>query len=310
MQDQLNSNRLLGTHLYPYVYFANDIPRPLDERTATEVISTVAAPVLPVHITRNGGLFAPYPVFDITNDPGLASRAVSSRNDAIVAINNVICELSLLGVVSEPAAWAHMGIGYGVANRARVYLASGGREFYEHRTLAPIQHYKVPPQPSLPLYKSQDPSILSELQLLRRVSVLSQIGQHLPLFVGSAYSFYSEGEYAQAITNAWVACELMLYKLWKTRADQLDDPARKKRLLDTRSYSAAIQTEVLYTAAAIPNDIYLALNVARKRRNDLVHSGEVSFQGAADTMKALKQFLEYEIGLTVADPIPNISLVL
>src|SRR6266545_5809029 len=68
----------------------------------------------------------------------------------------------------------------------------------------------------------------------------------------------------------------------------LSDSARRRRLEDTRTYSAGVQAEVLLTAGLMHDDTYSKVQSARKTRNDFAHRGVASADGAAHGMEAMR----------------------
>jgi hypothetical protein len=101
----------------------------------------------------------------------------------------------------------------------------------------------------------------------------------------------------------------MLDHLWRDYAFSLDDDKRRKRLLeDTRTYTAAVRTEVLHTAGRVDPAIYNALNTARQRRNALAHRAKIDLQAAEDGLNAMKLMIEFLCETSVEPPLATIGI--
>ena len=88
-----------------------------------------------------------------------------------------------------------------------------------------------------------------------------------------------EHRYGEALILAWGVCEMMIYKLWKTKLQTEGQGANTKRmnkkriekLTVGRDYTASIVIEILELFKFIDNLLYILLGIARKARNDWVH---------------------------------------
>jgi hypothetical protein len=134
--------RVIDTYLYPYRLF---MPVDFADRYASiEVIGRVPAGDQEVMVTRNGGLFVQPPIDLPDSSPHIEyfeeqgrifSRKVAFEAKAAISFNPLICELALLGFVSEPASTVHISLGKLVDDHALIGSGSGGREMYLERTI-------------------------------------------------------------------------------------------------------------------------------------------------------------------------------
>jgi hypothetical protein len=308
--------RVIGTYLYPYRLF-----RPIDYEdpyASTEVIGRVPAGAHEVMVTRNGGLFVQPPddlpdgsliTEDSEEDRKTYWRKVAIEDEAALSFNLLICELALLGFVSEPATTVHISVGKLVEHHALITSGTGGREMYLERTM----------QPSLELFSGQWPATtihmghipagtFERVRLLERANKLAEVAELLPTLVAGAYSMFSRRQLGEALLDGWGACEQMLDYLWREYVSSLSDDKRRERLRDTRTYSAAVRTETLFTAGLINSTVYDALNTARKHRNDIAHRAKITFQGAQEGMDAMKLMIEFVCKTNIEPPMSNTSI--
>ena len=87
------------------------------------------------------------------------------------------------------------------------------------------------------------------------------------------------------------------------------ETGRQSRLSDTRTYTAAVRTELLYTAGEIDSDTYEALNRARKHRNDFVHGAKIALSATQDCMTTMRLMLERACGMPVEAPITSMGVI-
>lgn len=278
--------RVIGTYLYPPRSFM-----PIDFEDpygSTEVIGRVPASAHEVLVTRNGGLFVKPPV-DLPNN-----RKVATENEATFSFNLLICELALLGFVSEPASTVHISVGKLVDDHALITSSGGGREMYLERTTQPASELLKGQWPGTVLI-SQDlipEGTFERLRLLERAKKLAEVAELLPTLVAGAYWMCSRRQLGEALLDSWGACEQVLDYLWRKYVSSLSDDRRRERLKDTRTYTAAVRTETLFSVGLIDSTVYDALNAARKQRNDIAHRAKITLQGAQDGAEAMKLMIE------------------
>lgn len=313
--DSLNE-RVIGTYLYP-----NRLFMPIDftdSYASTEVIGCVAAGAHEVMVTRNGGLFV-QPPHNLPDSSIIAEddeerhrtylRKVATEDEAASSFNLVICELALLGFVSEPASAVHISVGKLVDDHALITSGTGGREMYFERTI----------QPSIELIRGRWPAtamgitLISEgtferVRLLERANKLAEAAELLPTLVAGCYWMFSRRQLGEALLDSWGASEQILDYLWRDYLSSLSDDRRRERLRDTRTYTAAVRTETLFTAGLIDSTVYDALNTARKQRNDMAHRAKITLQGAQDGTDAMKLMIELLCKTNIEPPQTSTSI--
>lgn len=321
---------VVGCYLWPLRYFVDapsfrgldadpakcDVVRQVDPEGATQILREATVDSLQVHITRMGGLFVKPPV---SLSPTLTKIAEPSGSLAIHshckthgkieekqlfvesatrAFNQIICELTLLGVVSDLASPVHVCEGKLLSGHAFVTLESGGRETYVERSSGPIralyggwEHWTEHPD-----------SILSNAIALNRTKVLSNLSPTLPALVAGAYSAFSRRLLPEALIDAWIVIEQLLDHLWQRHLDEISDAQRGARLKDNRTYSASVRAEVLLTAKVLSESLYENVQKARKYRNQLAHRADVSYLATCEVMMALRAMLSSVITESIAEP--------
>jgi len=300
---------VIGTYLYPYVIFSGF--KPEDPYTATEIISEISISDERIFITRNGGLFSrpPEELVGIINDPDSSmnhfNKKLQYKDNFTDLSNRIICELCLLGIISEPITPVHVSSGSLVENHAVIMAGSGGREQYLHRTLRPFMHLF---QPAWYLYRVIDSEILNKVQKLEYTKGLIEISENLPLFISSAYSHFSTQQIGESLINSWIVVEQIIDKLWEEFSENFDESGRTGRLKDTRIYTSSVRIEILYLIGAINSREYEIFQLARHHRNQLAHRASVTLDWAKESMTAMKYAIEHLISDTVAEPYTDRSV--
>jgi hypothetical protein len=103
--------------------------------------------------------------------------------------------------------------------------------------------------------------------------------QLVDLFLKASKS-YQDHNHSLAVIMNWAITEKLIQELWRNyQADnqQRDGKPfitgeRRKRLLDGRSFTASVITEILSFAGYIDYDLYSDISKVRKIRNDWMHS--------------------------------------
>jgi hypothetical protein len=295
---------VIGTYLYPYRLFSN--PDWEDPYSATEIVAGAKVASRQVLITRNGGLFLhppehfSDPLADTDNVPAYediqAKRAF--EEEAAIIFNRLICEFTLKGIVSEPAAPVHIARGELIDGHALIRSCGGGREIYFERTIGPLRELL---HGDWRTHRVHGLKVLEQVLSQECTLQLVQVSDHLPALIAGAYSLFSRGQLSEALIDSWIVIEQILDDLWTTYlAGMAKD--RKRRLSDTRTYTAAVRTEVLHTTGAISDPLYESLNTARKHRNDLAHRAEINLGMAVEVIGAMKEMIEFLTGISVASP--------
>lgn len=123
-------DRVIGTYLYPLRLFGFGLP---DPRTFPEVIRTFDIGELQILVTRMSGLFVrpPGELPDIyrgaRGDPTDSElhEKMHFEEKAALTFNTLICELALLGLISEPASPLHIEHAKLIDGHALIYRWNG-----------------------------------------------------------------------------------------------------------------------------------------------------------------------------------------
>jgi len=304
-QDRTPGTRVIGTYVYPPSLFGEGLPQ--DGYECTEVLRRIRIDACDVVITRMGGLFVQPP--GELSDPysaGCDSDALMSDLQVKMAFeeatagvfNLLICELALLGVVSEPASPVHINYGRLIDNHALVVVGSGAREMYLERSIGPslalLSNHWIG-------WPTHGGSLVDEAARLPRTRILAAVSATIPSLVAGAYYHYSRRQPAEALMDAWIVTEQILDSMWTGYTDAAKDGKRKERLLDSRTYSASVRIEVLHTAGVIERDVYERLHEAREARNRLAHRSLIDVNAASQGMCAMRCLVQLLCGTAVAE---------
>jgi len=302
--DRTQGERVIGTYLYPLGLFGE--PDWKESYSCTEVVRHVAIDPCEVLVTRMGGLFV-QPPQELADPYGARydSEAPMSDLEAKMAFeettaevfNLLICELALLGVVSEPASPVHINYGRLIDNHALVVAGSGAREMYLDRSIGPSLALLANHWIGWPIHGE---SLLDEVAGLARTRILAAMSATLPSLVPGAYYHYSRRQPAEALMDAWIVTEQILDSMWTEYTDAVKDGKRKQRLADSQTYSASVRIEVLHTAGVIDRDMYEDLHEARDARNRLAHRALIDLNAASQGMCAMRCLIELVCGTSVA----------
>lgn len=309
-QDRSHGERVIGTYLFPYRLLTE--PNPNDAYSATEVVATSKVAGQDILMTRNGGLFVrpPAELSDpYTNRDHAATsdfeEKVAFEETAALWFNAVICEFALLGIVSEPATPVHISRGVLIDQHALVTGAGGGRETYRERSIGPALELHSGSWLTHPVVSAPTVARASQQQISAQLGAASE---SLPGLVAGAYSAYSQRQLAEAVVDSWIVVEQLLDWYWTKHRVALSDKARKERLADTRTYSAAVRIEVLQTAKVLPEPLCQELQSARRHRNDLAHRASVTGGGADVCLAAMRHTIELFSGAQVEPPLSNVGV--
>jgi hypothetical protein len=296
--------RVIGTYLYPLRLFGFGLP---DPRTFPEVIRTFDIGELQLLVTRMSGLFVrpPGELPDVYRggrmDPTESDLHGKIRFEerAALTFNTLICELALLGLISEPASPLHIEHAKLIDGHALITAGTGGREMYNDRTSGPA--LALITQGGGFTWARTNEAILDNASACERALRLARVSESLVTLIPAAYSLYSQRQLAEALIDSWIVCEQLLDSTWRSHVDSFDS-ARRKRLDDQRTFSPAVRIELLQTAGAIPDELAAKLHRARRSRNEIAHRASISLDGAAHALDGMKAFLEFVLGSSIAAP--------
>lgn len=290
---------VIGTYLFPYRRLSD--PDPDDPDSANKVVRRVALESHEILLTCNGGLFVRVP----DKEPAISGKdEVEAQTEfaetAVRLFNRIICELALMGFISEPATLAQLGEARLHDDRIRMKAVRGGREFYTERTLGPGQLLRENWERFGLAHKLVPPEVLEIVVGHAATEALAQISETLPALVAGAYFMFSRQQIAEAVVDSWTVNEQILDAIWQDYVKGLREKARRKRLKDTRVYTSAVRIEVLQTVGSLPDGLAQELQVARKVRNDLAHRARLTRDDASTAVTAMKHMVEKFLGRPIA----------
>jgi hypothetical protein len=306
----LSGERVFGTHLYPVTHFAEDMERLPDPDTLTRVIRTIptAGPhQTEVMLTRMSGLFVRVPGeyagggIEIPIDPEQIRRRAEMTEQAADAMNQVICELALSGITSDPASPIEIGMGFFANGRAGI--ASGGSQQNE-RVMDPVMRVMTQAPPFwFGISNSVPEEKLAGIEELDATRKLLTVSDALPAFIAAAYALFQRRLLAEALVDGWIVIEQVVNWLWREQyRPKAHDAAHRARLDDYRSFTANTKLETLLAAGAIQPELYDALQEARRRRNATAHGARVDLASAQTVVDAMRKTIEFVCGRAVAPP--------
>jgi len=284
---------VIGIYLYPYSLFGT--PDWADDCAGAEIVAELSVMGKTVPFTCNGGLFlrpptglAAHPVSAPGWFEGLAAR-IEFQEGAAHVFNRIICEFALHGVVSEPATPVHISPGRLIGKHALVRSCGGGREVYTKRALDPGTHLI---QGTWRTYAHRGIEVVETVARQECVARLAEASEHLPALVAGAYSLFSQRQLAEAIVDSGIVIEQLIDFMWADYVSRIADKARRERLNDTRTYTAAVRTEVFHSTGRIEENLYRQLNSARKHRNEVAHRARATLAMADETTSAMRALVE------------------
>jgi hypothetical protein len=266
--DERSWTPLKGTYLNPLRSFGH---RSNDPNAFLEVVTVIKVKGTDMAITRGSGLFV--------RDRGQYSTPES--RDALAALFNlVLCELAFHNVASQPVTDVDIQDGRLIGRYASII---GGFDWFTERTYGP--HTLLLSRPGgdhwAPnfywheyYWAQNDGSVRTVLDAFGSPEnglALESLSPTLPTLLVAAVYHAFRHHLGEAIVTAWIVCEQILSHLWDRHVTNIEDPARRKRLEDSRTYSASVQAEVLLTKGELDNETYRLVQSARKLRNDLAH---------------------------------------
>lgn len=314
--DPKNGERIIGTYLSPLTLFTSEATQSpaTDLNKATEVIKTININQHEIMITRTGGLFTKPPenLSDRHKDPTLDQNFKAKMQfvgEFVKSLNLLICELSLssdlgiVGAISRTVTHADIGRGQLIGNLGLLTNTTlsncFGRERVDSYIYWLLQSVNTGNWFS---WTKRQEGVLEKIEFLECTSTLNKISETIPPLIIGAYTSLSSQQFSEATIDSWMVIEQIIDFLWKEYTDSLADSKRKTRLNDTRTYSASVRLEVLLTTGIIPQDLSDNLHKVRAIRNDLVHRAKTDFTAAIESIKALKQTIEFICKKEVAEP--------
>lgn len=280
-----------GAYLYPLRFFGPE--RSNEPNDYLQVARVVSVHGRNIAITRGGGLFVR------TREEERTEAAVDT---VFTVLNCLLCEFALEGLVSAPITDTDVQDGKLIGRHASI---TGGWGDYGDRTWGPYalltsgvrdmaEGYAVSRNPWWAVnfyWTPYDPAVLQRIDGAHRSERLMEVSDTLPLLVVAAVFHSSRHNIPETVISAWIVCEELLANLWKKHLSSVTRADRRRRLEDSRTYTASVQAEVLLTAGLIDEEIYATVQDARRIRNNLAHGSAVNQNGAAVAMRGLKLML-------------------
>jgi len=299
----------------------NDFASPVTRATATPVIGCYLSPrvllttpdlndpISPLRIgwriwvngvevlvTVGSGLFVEPPMELLTDDPVVGfEEKLEFEERTARALNMVVCELTLHGAVSEPAAPAFISRGTMIDGHVAILGGGGGRESYLDRHIDWLHDLQAMRWLARPL---RGVDVLDHAAHLPDASKIAELSPHGPALVAGAYSNFSRMQHAEAMADAWIVIERYLEYLW---SGYIATPKNRPR----KAATAAVKLDVLTRNNLIDANLFKHLDVARVHRNNLVHGADVKREASVAVLEALHEMLKVRCGRDVAAPLEN-----
>lgn len=300
-----DGDRVIGATLTPMRLYGTR-PSAFDANMAIEIVREVDVLGETVYVTRVGSLFVRPPAhFSDPFAPGAAARIPAADQvdkDAFQAhaaqlFNVFACDLAIsAGEFSAPL---------GPADITHGLLSDHHAAVNEPRSLeldqtGPYDLLRLGEWPSLDWRPER---VLDEAIPPVRGAKLAALSGTLPQLVLGSYESFRVHQHAEALLDAWIVTEQLLDHQWTTYLDKLGDADRARRLKgDSRTYSAAVRTEMLLTAGVMNRPLYDAVDRARGHRNQLAHRAKVTASAANEGVEAMALFLVEYFGAGVSYP--------
>lgn len=251
---------------------------------------------------------ATLPLVGTTGIPALISydgaitipRNVDHPSDkkAVECINRIFCAILLGGVHTEVVDASELLCGI-LENEKNIFVFN------------PTAHSR---------FRHKDASLSERIQLmhprtvrvsdlrkayLHGLSVIDAIKNFSPFFLLHGYSAMVYQNRSDALSSLWVAVEQLTVFLWENRFLSTPEfhPAQMKGRFDSlkqdnRTWSTSVKHELLWQTKFISEACFVALSVARKSRNALVHKGEIPDFGVIGNLwKQLPELFESASGI-------------
>lgn len=200
----------------------------------------------------------------------------AQRDKALRIFNRVFLEMLLGGIYTEAATPADIfhGTLY-ETGYIRVFRESG----HTARLHSTLRDRSASSMDTIGLLDLK-PFTIADLETVvkqgrRTLSKCDPLSHEIVL---SGCSHFVAGALAEALTCLWTSIEQLVNRIWKVEV--IDEaptegvPQRSGFLKDYRIWTTSARIELLFQKKILTAELYSTLNVARKARNDFVHSGE------------------------------------
>jgi hypothetical protein len=177
------------------------------------------------------------------------------------------------GVVYKTGYYRSYGLACGLVGKVRMALQDKLASVLDSSLLYEPQHVFV-----LDVLKAYDDG----------KSICSQIPSLSPEFLVHGVSAFISHDWGTSLSELFISVEQIIEQLWKVHViDGERQPnsvisGRNEFLTDYRTWTTSARIEVLFQKHVLPPSTYGLLSIARKARNDLVHSGQVPGRAAAE----------------------------
>jgi hypothetical protein len=129
----------------------------------------------------------------------------------------------------------------------------------------------------------------------------------LASLLNHAITSHKKHNFELAVVSAWTVCEALLNELWKmyytgalTGTIRSNLPRERRDKLDGRDFTASIVSEVLNLSGVLDNEMHVALNLARSRRNKWLHGGRApGFGDSGKSIDVARGMIDATLGINV-----------
>ena len=233
----------------------------------------------------DAGLPKPYPLA-IGFDGSFVLPAIPQflkREKATLVINDILGKMLLGGIYFEAAAPEDI-------NPGQLYF-NGYYRLMGHSSPQSLFHTAIRTLSASPIELPRliDPRTVYAKALHEAFNKGAEIAKNVPTLSLSillnGVTYHIHHQWAQSLTNLWVAIEQVISHIWETKIVESSKPVsitgRKDFLKDHKSWSVSTRSELLFQCKTIDRFSYQHISQARKARNDFIHRGVMPSRNAS-----------------------------
>lgn len=258
------------------------------------------------------GLEHPYHMV-VCRDGGLALPPLPELRDEQAAVqffNQSLAAILLGGVYCEAITLDGLNFG-SIIDWKYVRIQRSGNS-----TANRLQHlFRLKRASSYEAIQLETPRTLKVEDLVKASDIGRGILNQVPVVGGEfllrGATAYARRDWGTALANLWIVIEQITSQLWEQNIViaakyQPVIQGRIDSLEDNRTWTVGVKHEVLFQKGILPASAFASLNMARKARNKLSHSGKHPDQSAAAS--ALQSVKELLMAIVSEDEIPFLNL--
>ncbi len=206
---------------------------------------------------------------------------------AVSFINCILGTIVVGGIYFGPVATTDI-------DQAALYPTAYYRSFglssgFQGQLRYTLQSKIASPLHSIVLYKPRH-LLVADIQssYVKGKSICSQAPALSPEFILHGITCFVSHDWGASLSHLWICVEQIVEHLWRQRVlSEVVQPAipiqgRREFLSDNRTWSTSTRIELLFQKGVLRAETYAKLNIARKARNNLLHTGTLPGRDAAE----------------------------